>query len=123
MKELNKEMIPLASNATPSDVIVDGFIAIMKGHQYDTICLFPECSDVEESDLAFTYLVARPYGRDAAINAAEMAAYGLHDAMDVASFNAALARKWREQVDDPECVDHDEFIRAVKNELTRIGIV
>jgi len=65
--------------------------------------------------------VPKPVTRAKAINAAEMAAYGLKDAMDVASFNASLARKERmQEMEEPE--EHDNLISWVKNELTAIGI-
>ena len=64
----------------------------------------------------------KPVSRDAFINAAEMQAYGLRDALASASFNASLARKWRENPGDSEVKEHDEFIAWVKEELTKAGI-
>lgn len=64
----------------------------------------------------------KPVSRDAFINAAEMQAYGLRDALASASFNASLARKWRENLGDSEVKEHDEFIAWVKEELTKAGI-
>lgn len=64
----------------------------------------------------------KPVSRDAFINAAEMQAYGLRDALASASFNASLARKWRENPGDSEVKEHDEFIAWVKKELTKAGI-
>ncbi len=72
--------------------------------------------------LAFPIRVAKPVTRDAAINAAEMAAYNLTTAMEVASFTASMARKFRENADDAEVKAHDEFIAWVKDELTEIGV-
>lgn len=66
--------------------------------------------------------VPKPVTRDMAINAAEMAAYGLKDAMQVASFNAALARKSRANANDAEVVEHDNFIELIRTELTNIGL-
>lgn len=66
--------------------------------------------------------IEKPLSRDAVINAAEMQAYGLVTAMDVASFNASLARKSREGEDNSDVNEHDEFISWVKDELTKIGI-
>jgi hypothetical protein len=71
---------------------------------------------------AFAFTVKKPVSRDAAINAAEMEAYNLTSAMAVASFNASLARKHRENPDDAEVAEHDEFIALVKSELSKIGI-
>lgn len=64
----------------------------------------------------------KPVSRAAFINAAEMLAYGLRDAMAMASFNASLARKWREDDNDSEVKEHDKFISWVKDELTKAGI-
>lgn len=64
----------------------------------------------------------KPVSRDSFINAAEMQAYGLKDAMASASFNASMARKWRENEGDAEVKEHDEFIDWVKKELTKIGV-
>lgn len=35
----------------------------------------------------------------------------------------ALARKWRENPHDLECIEHDQLIEAVKEELTAMGII
>jgi hypothetical protein len=86
----------------------------------------PDDTDSEPQTVTRTYAmavrVAKPISRDAAINAAEMAAYSLSDAMAVASFNASLARKSRLNPDDTEVITHDNFINAVKTELSNIGI-
>lgn len=66
--------------------------------------------------------LAKPVSRDMAINAAEMAAYGLADAMAVASFNASLARKSRLDPTDAEVTEHDAFISWIKDRLTDIGV-
>lgn len=73
--------------------------------------------------LAFPVRVEKPVTRAKAINAAEMAAYGLMDDMDVASFAASLGRKFRENPEDEEVKEHDDFISWVKRELDNIGIV
>ena len=72
--------------------------------------------------VAFPIRVEKPLTKDKAINAAEMEAYGLASPMDVASLNASLARKWRENMNDTEVSDHDEFIRWVKQELDSTGL-
>ena len=72
---------------------------------------------------AMEVTMTAPMTRAKCINAAEMAAYGLNDAMDVASFNASMSRKARCSEDMEEVVEHDDFIRDVKVELTALGIV
>lgn len=64
----------------------------------------------------------KPVSRENFINAAEMQAYGIKDALASASFNASLARKWRENPGDQEVLEHDKFIAWVKEKLTEIGI-
>lgn len=97
------------------------------------ISLFPETIKVtklvepdkeEEVDETITWQVwvEKPLTRAKAINACEQEAYGLKTAMDVASFNASLARKARLGEDTDEVTEHDEFINKVKAELDRIGV-
>ena len=71
---------------------------------------------------AFPVRVDKPVTRDKAITAAEMTAYGLSSVLDVASLNASLARKFRDNPEDSEVQDHDRFISWVKIELDRIGL-
>lgn len=71
---------------------------------------------------AFQVRVTKPLTRSRAINAAEQEAYGLRTAMEVASFNASLARKARLAETANEVAEHDQFISDVKAELTRIGV-
>lgn len=78
--------------------------------------------EIPERVRAFVVEVDNPVTRAKAINASEMLAYNLHDALEVASFNASLARKARIQEDAEEVREHDEFIAAVKSELTAIGV-
>lgn len=71
---------------------------------------------------AFPIRVKKPVSRDMAINAAEMEVYGLNSAMEVASFNASLARKARANAADEEVIEHDEFIAWVKVRLDDIRL-
>jgi hypothetical protein len=90
------------------------------GHQIE---YYSDGDDSEVSrTVAFPIRVQKPVSRDAAINAAEMEAYQLNTAMEVASFTASMARKFRENPQDSEVLAHDEFIQWVKQELTKIGI-
>ena len=83
---------------------------------------FGETGESRTATLAFPIRVEKPLTKDKAINAAEMEAYGLANSMDVASLNAALSRKWRENMNDEEVSDHDMFIRWVKAELDATGL-
>ena len=77
---------------------------------------------MRDAVMAYPLRVEKPLTRDMAINAAEMAVYGLKNAMEVASLNASLARKHRADPDDQEVIEHDLFINWVKAELTNIGV-
>lgn len=81
-----------------------------------------ETGEPHTAVVAFPIRVGKPLTKDKAINAAEMEAYGLASPMDVAALNAALSRKWRENMNDPEVSAHDEFIRWVKTELDATGL-
>lgn len=78
----------------------------------------------QESGIAvgFPIRCEKPISRASLINAAEAQVYGLKDASATASFNASLARKFREDKDDEEVKEHDRFINWVKKELTKVGI-
>ena len=79
-------------------------------------------TDEEGNVTAFPIRVEKPATRASLINGAEQSAYNLITAMDVASFNASLARKAREGETNYEVQEHDDFIQWVKDELTKIGI-
>lgn len=83
------------------------------------VYLFHEQDGDEVRALELTMTEPMTYAK--CINAAEMAVYGLQNAMDVASFNAGLARKERSgQTADIQ--EHDSFMESVKMELEKLGI-
>lgn len=84
------------------------------------VYLFHE--DGEDGTRAFELTMTAPMTRAKCINAAEMAAYGLIDAMDVAAFASSLSRKERTGEDLEEVREHDQFIHDVKQELSSLGI-
>ena len=85
------------------------------------VYLFHE--DGEDGTRAFELTMTAPMTRAKCINAAEMAAYGLIDAMDVAAFASSLSRKERTGEDLDEVREHDQFIHDVKQELSSLGIL
>ena len=85
------------------------------------VYLFHE--DGEDGTRAFELTMTAPMTRAKCINAAEMAAYGLLDAMDVAAFASSLSRKERTGEDLEEVREHDQFIHDVKQELSSLGIL
>lgn len=99
-------------------------VTVYLGHRMET--RHETDSDGAETErevmTAFAVRTDKPLTRDRLINAAEMAAYGLSDASDTASLNAALARKWRENINDLDVAEHDGFIRWVKEEIDRLGL-
>lgn len=72
---------------------------------------------------AMEVTMTAPMTRAKCINAAEMAAYGLQNAMDVAAFASSLSRKERTGEDLEEVREHDQFIHDVKQELSSLGIL
>lgn len=83
----------------------------------------PEGETVErQATMAFPVRVKKPLTKAKAVNAAEMQAYALADALEVASLAASLARKHRENINDLDVKKHDEFIAWVKRELDASGL-
>ena len=85
------------------------------------VYLFHE--DGEDGTRAFELTMTAPMTRAKCINAAEMAAYGLQNAMEVAAFASSLSRKERTGEDLDEVREHDDFIHDVKQELSSLGIL
>lgn len=87
------------------------------------VSLSEDYTDKEtEICVGFPIRCEKPVSRSSLINAAEAQVYGLKDASATASFNASLARKFRENPEDQEVKEHDAFIDWVKTELTKVGI-
>lgn len=130
MKEVNKTRVPfsLAEDFTQENSVwKEGEYVMCKGVVTDTYYIGHE--NVEEADgetepkticKAFAIEVKKGATKADIINSAEMIAYGLKDAMEVASFNASLSRKFRENSKDGECKEHDQFIDWVKEELNKV---
>lgn len=95
-------------------------VTLYIGHRKGEVVTDMEGNTVHPLE-AYPIKVSKPVNRDKAINAAEMEAYRLNNAMDVASFGASMARKFRENPDDSEVKEHDKFISWVKKELSGIG--
>lgn len=134
MKEVNKTQIPFSLSedfTKENSVWKNGKYVMCKGVVNDTYYIGHESEEVEEEQpdgakltktvcRAFAIEVRKGATKADIINTAEMIAYGLKDAMEVASFNASLSRKYRENSKDEECKEHDEFIGWVKEELNEI---
>ena len=119
---INKVKVPESAGGGKGRLIRrDGEVIMYERGSKTDVFLFREKDG--EDVIALCATVNTPVTRAKCINAAEMAAYGLLDAMDVASFNASLSRKARCSEDMEEVVEHDDFIRDVKVELTNIGVL
>lgn len=101
-------------------------VQIMLFHRDETITepAMQEGMEATTRDItkAWCFSIEKPITRDKAINAAEMEAYNLRSAMDVAAFAASLSRKSRTNETADEVREHDEFIDRVKDALTEIGL-
>ena len=135
MKNINYIVVPSQEDGTLLENAVwkDGKLTMLNeghgkatiflDHKSETVCeTIGEETVEKEITRAFAVRMDSPVTRDAAINAAEMEAYGLRTAMDVASFNASLARKARLNAEDAEVAEHDTFVGWVKEELDKIGL-
>lgn len=121
MIAINKVIVPSTTGDGKGELTYkDGKVIVYEHGAIANVYLFHE--DDGENMRAFELTVDVPLTYEKCINAAEMAAYGLRTAMDVASFNASLARKQRVGEDVNEVLEHDDFIGRVKQELTQLGL-
>lgn len=98
----------------------DGKVVVYEHGRKVSVYLFHE--DDGEAVRAFEVTMEAPLTFEKCVNAAEMAAYGLRTAMDVASFGASLSRKQRTGEDAADIQEHDTFMAEVKDELERLGL-
>lgn len=136
MKELNKIEIP-ASVAqdfnSANSVWKNGKLMIQRGtvrdtyfigHEIRTVTEVPEGQESEpitrEAVFAFPVEVKKPAAYGDVVNAAERRAYALLSDEAAISFTASLSRKYRENNQDAEVIEHDQFIAYVKQELAPI---
>lgn len=135
MKELNKIEIP-ASVAqdfnSANSVWKNGKLMIQRGTVRDTYFIGHETLTVTEvhegseepvtrqAVFAFPVDVKKPATYGDVVNAAERLAYDLFSDEAAISFTASLNRKYRENNQDAEVIEHDQFIAYVKQELAQI---
>lgn len=120
---INKVIVPESVGDGQGEIFrVDGKVVRYEHGNVANVYIFHETDD-EGNQRAFETTMTLPMTRAKCINAAEMAAYGLLDAMDVAAFASSLSRKERTGEDIGEVREHDAFIADVKNELTSLGIL
>jgi hypothetical protein len=122
MIDINKVLVPTSVGDGKGKLTYkDGKVVCYEHGATASVYLFHEQDD-EGQMRAFQLTLDAPLTYDKCINAAEMAAYGLRTAMDVASLAASLARKARTGEDPDEVAEHDSFIGKVKAELAAIGL-
>lgn len=136
MKELNKIEIP-ASVAqdfnSANSVWKNGKLMIQRGtvrdtyfigHETRTVTEIKESQESEpiirEAVFAFPVEVKKPAAYGDVVNAAERQAYALFSDEAAISFTASLSRKYRENNQDAEVIEHDQFIAYVKQEIAPI---
>lgn len=121
MIEINKVIVPSSTGDGIGNLSYkDGKLVSYEHGSVVNVYLFHETDG--ESQRAFEITVSAPVTYDKCVNAAEMAAYGLTTAMDVAAFGASLARKQRSGENADEVLEHDRFIGQVKDELALLGL-
>jgi hypothetical protein len=123
MKTLNYQKV---EDPSVSQIDEGTHVTVFLDPQVETVVI-PDPADPEktvevEETRAIHLRVKKPLTRARAINEAEMQAYNLADALEVASFGTSLARKARANKSDPEVKEHDEFITWAKQKLTEAGI-
>lgn len=99
------------------------YLTVYIHHKTETISIVNAEGVFEDKAItkALPIRVKKPFTRAKAINSAEVGAYNLLDAEDVAAFGTSLSRKFRENSEDTEVKEHDEYIRWVKEGLDAIG--
>lgn len=123
--ELNKIAVPVADANDSTQTIREGKVIAINEDKYVTVFINHEVVLTEDGDsiIATPLRVEAPLTRGKLINRAEMDAYGLQDAMEVASFGTSLSRKARLNPEDAEVIEHDAFIADIKESLNAIGII
>lgn len=137
MKELNKIEIPstMAHDFNlANSVWKNGKLMIQRGTIRDVYFIGHEIRTVTEPSkvdgyeepitrqavFAFPIEVKKPASYSDVVNAAERQVYGIFSDEAAISFSASLGRKYRENNQDAEVLEHDHFIAYVKEELASI---
>lgn len=121
MITINKVLVPQSIGDSKGNLTwKDGKVISYEHGSVVNVYLFHEGEGEEQRAMELT--INAPLTYDKCVNAAEMAAYGLETAMDVASFNASLSRKQRVGEDTDDIIEHDNFMDNVKNELSLLGL-
>lgn len=127
MKTINYQQVPSTEaddlNKTRSKwenslyVLLDEgrFITRFIGHKNEMIT--SEDGSEEQITVAYPVRVEKPYTVDKAVSAAIMDAYGLLSAGELTAFLEDIARKHRQNSNDPDVMEFDYFIEWVRYSL------
>lgn len=114
------------------NVWANGKLMISRGAYHDTYFLQHETREVsdftrnEEGEevlitrqavFALPVVVKKPATYEKVVNAAERVAYNLNSDAEAISFTASLARRSRLNPNDPETLEHDQFMNQVLEEV------
>jgi len=110
-----------SKDTSGENVWLNGKLIITKGSDENIVWIF-HGTDSFGNTTAFAIPVKGELSKANVINAAEMTAYGLRDSLAVASYNAGLSRRFRENPNDPVVAEHDKFIRDVKEQIANYGL-
>ena len=91
------------------------FITRFIGHKNEMIA--SEDGSEEQITVAYPVRVEKPYTVDKAVSAAIMDAYGLLSAGELTAFLEDIARKHRQNSNDPDVMEFDYFIEWVRCSL------
>ena len=115
-----------------NSVWANGKLMISRGAYHDTYFLQHETREVsgftrnEEGEevpttrqavFALPVVVKKPATYEKVVNAAERVAYNLNSDAEAISFTASLARRSRLNPNDPETLEHDQFMNQVLKEV------
>ena len=115
-----------------NSVWANGKLRISRGAYHDTYFLQHETREVsgftrnEEGEkvpttrqavFALPVVVKKPATYEKVVNAAERVAYNLNSDAEAISFTASLARRSRLNPNDPETLEHDQFMNQVLGEV------
>ena len=115
-----------------NSVWANGKLMISRGAYHDTYFLQHETREVsdftrnEEGEevlitrqavFALPVVVKKPATYEKVVNAAERVAYNLNSDAEAISFTASLARRSRLNPNDPETLEHDQFMNQVLEEV------
>lgn len=114
------------------NVWADNQLMISRGAYHDTYFLQHETREVPEMTIneegeevtttrqavfAMPVVVPKPATYESVVNAAERVAYNLNSDSEAISFTASLARRYRLNAEDPETLEHDQFMNSVLEEV------